>query len=244
MLHSLKISIFNFAGLKELDFVFLIQLRYVSTNTQLHDIVISQHERLENVDHRILSNILHGNSNYNVLLLLDGYDEYTPGTNANIDKVITQGTGNCFTILTSRPGFLDKTIRDKFDAEVKVEGFNKEQMEYCAFNYLQNNQKATELVQQAKTIGIDDLLRIPIVLLMTCVVYDEKQKLPERKTELLGTLFELMMDRTTIKQKFDRKSRDIENIDTLLQKLGEFSWKSLQQNVMQLLLNKVRLLHH
>ena len=39
-----------------------------------------------------------------MLLLLDGCDEYTEGTNKALDKAIESGIGNCFTILTSRPG--------------------------------------------------------------------------------------------------------------------------------------------
>ena len=37
-----------------------------------------------------------------------------------MDKVIKQGIGKCFVILTSRPGFLDKQIRDNFDGEITV----------------------------------------------------------------------------------------------------------------------------
>ena len=66
-----------------------------------------------------------------MLLLLDGYDEYTAGTNRALDKAIESGIGNCFTILTSRPGtdsgdktYVSQEIRDKMDGEVRIKGFN------------------------------------------------------------------------------------------------------------------------
>ena len=71
---------------------------------------------------------------------------------------------------------------------------------------------------------------------MTCVVYDEREMLPNKKTELVKTIFEMCMNRTTLKLS-NRKSYDVESIEILL--LGKFSWQSLQNDVKQLSLNKV-----
>ena len=221
--------------MNQFDFVFLIQLRYVDKTSSLAQIIINQHV-LEEVDSNFITLILKGNTNHNVLLLIDGYDEYTPGTNKNIDKVIKHGFGNCYVVLTSRPGFLDKQIRDTIDGEIIIEGFSDENIKLCSSKYLQSIEKSGELLKQAKDVGIYELLRVPIVLLMTCVVFDEKQMLPLSKTDLATTIFKLSMDRTTLKM-FKRKSQDMENIDILLHTLGEFSWQSLQNDVNQLLLN-------
>ena len=140
------------------------------------------------------------------------------------------------TILTSRPGYLNKQIRDKFDGEITIEGFSKENIKLCSSKYLQSEEKSHRLLQQAKDAGIDDLLRVPIILLMTCVVYDEKEMLPNKKTELVKIIFEMYMNRTILKLS-SRKSYDIESIELLL--LGNFSWQSLQNDVNQLSLNKV-----
>ena len=226
-----------FSGLDNFDFVFLILLRHVDKTSNLAQIIINQHVYLDGIDPNFITSILKGRTNHNVLLLIDGYDEYSPGTNQDIDKLVNQGIGNCLIILTSRPGYLDKQIRDRFDGEITIEGFSEENIKLCSSKYLQSEEKSDKLLQQAKDTGIDDLLRVPITLLMTCVVYDEKEMLPNRKTELVKTIFEMFMNRTTLKS-FNRKSYDVESVEMIV--LGKFLWQSLQNDVNQLLLNKVR----
>ena len=209
--------------------------------SSLAQLIINQHLYLEDIDPNFITLILKGKTNHKILLLLDGYDEYSPGTNQDIDKLVNQGIGNCLTILTSRPGYLNKQIRDRFDGEITIEGFSKEKIKLCSSKYLQSEEKSHRLLQQAKDAGIDDLLRVPIILLMTCVVYDEREMLPDKKTELVKIIFEMCMNRTILKLS-SRKSYDIESIELLL--LGNFSWQSLQNDVNQLSLNKVSYENH
>ena len=204
----------------------------------LAKLIITQHYDLKNLDNKYISDFVEGKTHAKVLLLLDGYDEYTPGTNKDIDHAISHGIGKCFVILTTRPGFLEKQDIDRFDKHLYIEGFSEENIKLCSSNYLQSKKKSNELLKQARDIGINDLLNIPIVLLMTCVVYDEKKMLPKSKTELLRTIFELSMDRSTLKI-FKKKSSELNDIGSLLNTLGEFSWQSLQNDVQQLLINKV-----
>ena len=159
------------SDLDNFDFVFLILLRYVDKTSSLAQfLIINQHVNIEDIDPNFITFILKGKTKHNVLLLLDGYDEYSPGTNQDIDKLVNQGIGKCLIILTSRPGFLDKEIRDKFDGEITIEGLSEENIKLCSSNYLQSEEKSDELLQQAKDAGIYNLLRVPIILLMACVV--------------------------------------------------------------------------
>ena len=48
---------------------------------------------------------LKGNRKHKTLLMLDGYDEYKPGTNKDIDDAIEKTVGSTVLILTSRPGY-------------------------------------------------------------------------------------------------------------------------------------------
>ena len=61
--------------------------------------------------------------------MLDGYDEYTPRTNTELDAAIEKHLGKCFLILTSRPNegknFTGK-IRNTMDGEVVIEGFSEQ----------------------------------------------------------------------------------------------------------------------
>ena len=90
--------------------------------------------------------------------------------------------------------------------------------------------------------GLYDLLKIPIMLLMLCVLYNENKhkSLPERKTQIYEELYELVMSRTTLKSNnFNCESSEVENIHSMLLTLGKFAWRALQDDVKQLLINKV-----
>ena len=79
----------------------MIPLRNVDRNCSLAKLVADEHDLLTE-DVEIVKSILTGKSNQKVLLLLDGYDEYTPGTNTELDQTIEKTVGKSFIILTSR----------------------------------------------------------------------------------------------------------------------------------------------
>ena len=235
--------------LNQFDFVFLLRLRYVDQISTLTQLIIKQHPELKDSDANFIESILNGKNNRKVLLILDGYDEYKPGVNKDIDNAIENSIGNCFLILTSRPElpskqeqYVRKNIRDKMDAEVMIEGFSKENIHLCSSKYLGSQEKSEEMIEQAKKTNIDDLLKIPIVLLIICVLYEEKGFLPKSKTETYDQIVDLLIDRTVLKSFQPGMHADIkEFIDELLIALGELSWKALQNDVKQLLLDKVTL---
>ena len=220
--------------------VFLIRLKYVKSGQSLVDIIRKQHGGLKRVTDEYIESILEGDTKHRVLLMLDGYDEYKPGTNDDIDSAIESTIGNCFLILTSRPGdYLSKSIRDQMDGEIVIEGFSNKNIEQCSIKYLDSKEKSKEMLEQAKMTGLYALLHIPIILVMTVVVFVEKKSLPKTKTEIYKTIFQLVIDRTTLKT-FGCKSADIAKLEDLLYRLGEFSWNTLQDDFQQLLLKKVR----
>ena len=114
--------------LKKFDFVFLIRLRYAGKESSLAELIISQHNRLEvmEVQTEKVKAILKGKTKHKTLLMLDGYDEYKPGTNQDIDDAIEKTVGSSVLILTSRPGYLSKTMRSTMRKIATIKGFNDE----------------------------------------------------------------------------------------------------------------------
>ena len=225
------------------DFVFLLRLVYVNKTSSLAELIVAPHEKLEHGDIKHIEAILKGKTKHKILLIMDGYDEYKPGTNKEIDRAIEGTIGNCFLILTSRPDlpskdgqFVSKKIRDRMDGEVIIEGFSEESIQKCSAQYLENEEQSRVMLQQASDAGIDVLLKVPIVLLMVCVLFSEQTSLPGTRTEIVKQIFELTIDRTILKH-FLPDVRDL--VDDLLFSLGEESWKALQSDVQQLLLKKV-----
>ena len=223
--------------------MFLLRLVYVNKTSFLAELIVAQHEKLEHGDIKHIEAILKGKTRHKILLIMDGYDEYKPGTNKEIDRAIESTIGNCFLILTSRPDlpskdgqFVSKKIRDRMDGEVIIEGFSEESIQKCSAQYLENEEQSKVMLQQASDAGIDVLLKVPIVLLMVCVLFSEQTSLPGTRTEIVKQIFELTIDRTILKH-FLPDVRDL--VDDLLFSLGEESWKALQSDVQQLLLKKV-----
>ncbi len=195
------------------DFVFLISLRHVDGNQPLESVILQQHGRLKTEGVKIseIKTIIKGQQK--ILLLLDGYDEYTSGTNEEIDDLIANGKDNCLILLSSRPGDYLATVRTKMDEEVTISGFSYENIIKCAEQYLGSKQARREFLLQAEKASIhksndtrlsdmDDyegLLHIPIILLMACTVFSERKCLPSSKTGLFKQVIQMCMSRTTLK---------------------------------------------
>ena len=189
-------------GLEKFDFVFLIELRYVNSNIPIEDVIMKQHGRLEamKVSKEQIRVILEKSK---TLLLLDGYDEYKKGTNSDIDNAITNTLGNCFIIVTCRPGeYMEKEVCDQLDGEMQITGLSEENIELCSTNYLDSPLKSKSLVEKSKESGIYELLRIPIVLLMVCVLFHTTETLPRNKTEIVWEIIQMYIKRAV------QKSRD------------------------------------
>ncbi len=87
--------------LKQFQFVFLILLRYVEGNDSLEHIIMEQHGRLKTirVSPSEVKAIIEGETNSNILLIFDGYDEYSEGCNEDIDDILMNGRENCMILV-------------------------------------------------------------------------------------------------------------------------------------------------
>ena len=232
----------------------LVPLRDVDTDIPLAEVIKADHG-LEKIPTSHIENILEGKTKSKVLVIMDGYDEYTKGANKEIDAAIEKPDNNFTLIVTSRPGkdpndetFITKKIRDKMDRQVTIQGFSDENIEKCAELFSESKEKSKTMLRQLKTktyVGLYELLRTPITLLMMCVLFEEQKEKEEKaktRTEIYELIYELSMDRTTIKSdKFSCKSAEIHNIKELRYKLGKLAWESLRNDIRQLLLSKVKL---
>ena len=226
------------------DFLFLLRLCHANDTSSLAELIVTQHEKLEQEDTKYIKAILKGKTKHRVLLIFDGYDEYQPGTNKEIDRAIKSSIGNCLLILTSRPDlpsqegqYVSKEIRDRMDGEVIIEGFNEETIKKCSAQFLDNDEESKAMLQQAAKTGIDILLKVPIVLLMVCVLFSENASLPETRTKIVKKIYNLTIERTILKH-LKHDIRDL--LEDLLFSLGELAWKALYSDIQQLLLRKVR----
>ncbi len=238
----------------QFGFVFLISLRHVEKDEQLESIIMNQHGRLEvqGVTMSEIKSIIKGKTGQSILLLLDGYDEYTPGSSKDIDNILLHGKDNCLIILSSRPGDYLKLIKHQMDEEVTISGFSYENIIKCAEQYLGDDQSCQEFLTQAEQASIHDceyqynmeyykgLLHIPIILLMACTVFSENKSLPSSKTGLFKQVILMCVSRTTLKT-MGKTTSQVENLHELMAKLGKLAWEALNRDNKQLLIYKVNL---
>ncbi len=242
------------SDLQQFQFVFLILLRHVEGNESLEEIIMKQHGRLEteNVSPSEVKAILQGETDSNILLMFDGYDEYSEGTNEDIDKILLNGKDNCMIIVSSRSGDFLHQIKSSIDEEVRITGFSQENIIKCAEQYLGSQQLSQSFLTQAKQSGVhsrenpsyseyDGLLHVPIILLMACAVFIENKCLPSSKTEIFDQVVHMCISRTTLKTMAKTASK-VNNLHRLMVKLGKLAWEALNKHSKQLLLYKVGIL--
>ena len=199
--------------LEQFEFVFLVALRSVDDNSSLEKIIIKQHGLGgKDTEEGEIRSILKGQTGGKVLLLLDGYDEYQKGTNAAIDSAIEDTIGDCFLVLTSRDGgYISKDTMNKMDGEIEITGFSPASIRKYATMYLESEKLAENMILNASRVGIKELLHIPILLLMVCVLYDEVRQLPGTQIEIIQRMIEILLDRSTLNH-FGKKAKDVENL--------------------------------
>ena len=217
--------------LRQFEFVFLIELKYVDSDASLDTIIMEQHDLDGNdiaQDH--ITVILKTSK---TLLIFDGYDEYKKGTNSAIDAAISGKRRNCFIIITSRPDYMERKDRDKLDEQIQILGLSHKSIRECTKTYLDSEAKSHDLCKKATDAGIFDILRTPITLLMMSVLYMDHEKLPESKADAVWKLVEMYLRRA------QEKGIELEDTEGILLALGELSWDALQKDTHQLLIKKV-----
>ena len=169
--------------IKSFDLIFLVRLRDVTSNDPLETIIAEQHELFEEQENQLKS-ILDGTIKYKVLLCLDGYDEYTPGTNEAIDHAICSPSENFAVLLSSRPGqHVNKRVTDQINYQVQLKGFKDDEIKRCTEDYLGKVEKTQEFINNLTDTGLKDLSKIPAFLLMLLQLHGKLESLPKKKTE-------------------------------------------------------------
>ena len=217
-------------GLEKFDFTFLIKLKNVDEDVPLEREIIKQHDLdSEATEDQIRSILKHCKT----LLIFDGYDEYKKGTNSAIDAAISGRRGKSFVLITSRPDNMDKKDKDKLDGKIQNRGLSEEQIEVYIERILDDKKKTKSLIEAAHRSDIEQLLRIPIVALMLCILYKEEKQLPRTQTKIIQQIIQIYIKRAK------EKGVELPAENTILDVLGALSWEALQRKTHQLLIKKV-----
>ena len=149
--------------MQKFDFLFHICLKNVRKNQSIEHMIIEQHKGLSgnSVQLEEITTILDGPISRKILLLLDGYDEYKPGSNADIDTIITRcSLRYCCVIITARETKELPKIRQFMDAEAEIAGFDKARVEEYITKYLGSSEMCRELLEHAQMVNLVNPTRL------------------------------------------------------------------------------------
>ena len=227
--------------IKSFDLIFLVRLRNVTSNDPLETIIAEQHELFEKQESQLKS-ILDESVKYKVLLCLDGYDEYTPGTNEAIDQAIQSPNENYYILVTSRPGqYVSRSLMDQMNFQLQLDGFRDDEIKRCTEDYLGKAEETRKFIRSLKDTGLKDLKKVPAFLLMLLQLHGKLESLPKKKTQVIWNIMKMCIDRS-VQRHFHITVDEMENLDEMLYRLGELSWNALKKYVSNLVVNKVSLL--
>ena len=215
------------------DFVFLVPLKHIDSDVPLEQLIILEHELADkNITQDEIKTLLESPRS---LLILDGYDEYKKGTNSAIDAVITDNKINSFVLITSRPNHMDKIDKNKVDGEIQNKGLSVRSVMESTLRYIENAEKAVDFLKKAVSQELSELLRIPILLLMMCVLYIQKETLPKNRAKFFKDIIDMYIMRA------EERGVHFDDKDKMLLCLGELCYEASERDTQQLLIRKVSL---
>ena len=214
------------------ELVLLIRLRDVCN---LHDVpsIFKASQLLAN-DCKISVDDLYDyvlNHQEKVLLILDGYDEYSAGEKSPVDEIWNRNQlSDCCVIVTSRQMATDK-LREPSDAQFEINGFDAERQQNFALRFLKDGFDVLEFFTYLRKQHLNDLAEIPLLLLILCLLWKEKDRkeLPKKRVEIFNqfvkTLFHHMHGKQSAESVFN-----IEDYSAELYALGRLAFEALMND--------------
>ena len=225
--------------LKKFDVVFLIKLRDVCDLKDICDVLRASKllggGEMVSVDD-VYEYILHNQEN--VLLILDGYDEYFCTGESPVHE-IWKGARltDVHVIITTRQEKTDE-LRLSSDVQFEINGFKSDkQVRAFVSKVLADEEKVEEFVTYLSQRDLKDLAEIPLLLLMLCIVWNEfhLEELPKSRAHICQNCVLTLIHHAITK---DTKAEEEENINVLdlysveLCALGKLAFDALLQNAL------------
>ena len=140
----------NVEDLKKFDFVFHMALKDITSDESIEQVIVKQHKGLtgNNVQPDEIKTLLEVQARQNILILLDGHDEYKRN-NKCINEALTKSRlRNCLIVITSRETKHLFTIRECTDAEAQITGFNAKRVVEYVYKYLEDRHEVRKFFRQ------------------------------------------------------------------------------------------------
>ena len=168
-----------------------------------------------------------------VLLILDGYDEYSGGKSSLIHQ-IWRGSQlrDCCVMIATRQGKEDE-LRGPSNVQFELNGFDsREKKEQFAGKILPDEEDVKGLLEYLEEHDLEEMAEIPLLLLMLCLLWKEKKhQLPTSRADIYVEFIQTLLDHMATKDS-DNGATD-ESIDKYheeLSKLGKIAFDALLED--------------
>ena len=168
-----------------------------------------------------------------VLLILDGYDEYSGGKSSLIHQ-IWRGSQlrDCCVMITTRPVKEDE-LRVPSHAQFELNGFDSlEQKKQFARKILPDEEDVEGLLEYLEEHDLEEMAEIPLLLLMLCLLWKKKKpQLPTSRGEIYVEFIQTLLDHMAIKDSDNvATDKSIDEYQEELSKIGKLAFDALLED--------------
>ena len=231
----------NKESLEKFAVVLLIKLRDVCNRQDFCDML--QKAELLSADDPMVFGQLYDyilRNQQKVLLILDGYDEYSAEKSSPVHQ-IWKGSllRDCTLLVTTRPRKKDE-LRPGSHAQFEINGFDQWQVETFAFKILLDQTEVLKFMDFLGERDLWDLAEIPLLLLMLVLTWEvsDYQGPSTSRANLYNSFCQTLLDHVTAKAS-DETFRSMDEYREELAKLGELAWQALLNDCLYFKLSNV-----
>ena len=168
----------------------------------------------------------------NVLLILDGYDEYVYSSKneSPVFKIWKKSQlRDCCVVITSRE-MKAETLRNFSDAQFKIDGFNRQRQEEFARRFLKDDKDIEDFFMYLRQHNLSELAQIPLLLLMLCLLWTKttREELPKERADIFAQFMTTMFDHMCEKKSAE-ESVSAKDYSDELYALGRLAFEALLQ---------------
>ena len=168
-----------------------------------------------------------------VLLILDGYDEYSSGKSSLIHQ-IWRGSQlrDCCVMITTRRVKEDE-LRVPSNVQFELNGFDsREQKEQFASKILPDEEDVEGLLEYLEEHDLKEMAEIPLLLLMLCLLWKEKKRQsPTSRAEIYVGFIQTLLNHMATKDSDDVATNEsIDKYQEELSKIGKLAFDALLED--------------
>ena len=221
--------------LKKFDLLLMIPLRNVCESETFRDMLKAA--KVFPVEDQKLTDSLHSyilQHKERVLLVLDGFDEYSTGTQSPVFDIWKgDELRGCIVILTTRPIRGDGVKRFS-DVQFQIKGFDTAQIKEFSMKFLENQQEVELFLDYIKKHKLEEIAEIPLLLLMLCLVWKMKDRegLPESRVYLYSDFIQTLCNHMAAKDG-EGTMNSIHDYNAELIQVGELAFNALLTNSLE-----------